>query len=109
MTLDDRGRTMRMWILASVIALVLAALATWLFFPLEMESYCGRVGTGPETCLEARSSAVGLPTSISSLTRAVGAAVATPFIVVVVIRYVRKQRALRAGGAPRGDSGAQSA
>ncbi len=98
-----------MWILASVIALVLAALATWMLFPLAMETYCGRVGTGPEACLDARSSAVGLPTSFSSLTRAVGAAIATPFIVVVVIRYVQQQRTMRAGGAPRGDTGVPNA
>lgn len=109
MTLDERARTIRMWIVASIVALLLAGLATWLFFPLALEEYCGRLGDSPETCLEARSSAVGLPTSFASWLRAVGAAIATPFIVVVVLRFIRAQRASRAEGRRPGDAGVEHA
>lgn len=109
MTLDKRGRTSRHWILAGVVALLLAALSVWLFFPLSLEEYCGRAGIAPETCFEVRTSAAGLPTSFAHWMRTLGAAIAMPIIVVVVVSFVRKQRALRTGGWPRADAGAPNA
>ncbi|WP_271986147.1 hypothetical protein [Pseudoclavibacter terrae] len=111
MTLDDRGRTIRMWILASVIALVLAALATWMLFPVSLDTYCGRVELGPWNCGDVSYSATGAPTSFRLWMRAAGAAIATPLAVVVVTSFVRKQRAMRAehAPAPPADEGAQSA
>ncbi|PPF45952.1 hypothetical protein C5B85_04630 [Pseudoclavibacter sp. AY1F1] len=109
MTLDDRGRTIRLWVVAGVIALTLAALATWLYLPLTLETYCGQLGTGPETCIEARNSPAGLPTSFSFWLNAVGVAVAAPIMVVVVLRFVRKQRTTRSVDRQQGNTGDQSA
>jgi hypothetical protein len=111
MTLDEPRRTIRIWILASVIALVLAALATWLFFPVSLDTYCGRTGFGPLNCGNVSYSATGAPTSFALWMRGAGAAIATPLAVVVVTSFVRKQRAMRAEHAPvpPADEGAQSA
>ncbi|VXB09138.1 hypothetical protein [Pseudoclavibacter sp. 8L] len=94
MTADQRRRPGRFWTLLTVIILLGVGLATWVFLPVALEEHCGQLVGAPETCLDLRHSPAGIPTGFSLWFSALGAAIGAPIIIVVVVlRFVRAQRA----------------
>ncbi|PPF33390.1 hypothetical protein [Pseudoclavibacter sp. AY1H1] len=93
MTADQRRRPVRFWTLLTVIILLGVGLATWLFLPVALEEHCAQLVGAPETCLDLRHSPAGIPTAFSLWFNALGATIGVPIIVIVVLRFVRAQRA----------------
>ena len=83
MTADQRRRPVGFWTLLTIIILLGVAL----------EEHCGQLVGAPETCLDLRHSPAGIPTGFSLWFSALGAAIGAPIIVVIVLRFVRAQRA----------------
>lgn len=93
MSADQRRRPVLFWTLLTVTLLLGVALATWLFLPLSPEQHCAALVDSPEICLDVRHSPAGIPTGFSLWFSALGAAIAAPIIVIIVLRFVRAQRA----------------